>query len=431
MPTVSLVVKNRSAKDGLTPVYLQYMYDHDNRTLIQTNIRIPLNCWNSRHRKVKDNLPDNFEKTNEEINIELATLALRLKKLYTDALKSGVDPTISYIQKHFSLNPGPEKKDMVGIRTKLSSWTIYDHIDDYIKNKKDSVARDTVKDYNALKKHLKGFSSYTRKQVTFNSFDYAFYDEFVNYLYYEAVKPNGEIGLFTNSVGKQIKNLKAFLRERTRVGHIKPIDLSYYKTVTEDVDLIYLERSEIATLYHLDLSMYPDLIATRDWLVLGCLIGLRFSDLSRINPQQVVSGNLRIEQQKTKKPVEIPIYSEVRTILEKYKYTSPISHLNEFNYQIKMIGSLAKINAPIEVIRYRKKQKVVTRKRKHEFICSHTCRRSFCTNEYLSGTSVHLIMKISGHKTEKAFLRYLKMDEKVAAIRLRQEWENRKSLLSA
>ncbi len=96
-----------------------------------------------------------------------------------------------------------------------------------------------------------------------------------------------KIGLYTNTVGKQIKNLKAFLRERARLGYIKPIDLSYYKTVTEDVDLIYLEKSEMAKIYHLDLCAYPYLIPARDWLVLGCMIGLRFSDLSKIHPQQV------------------------------------------------------------------------------------------------------------------------------------------------
>lgn len=432
MPTVSLAVKKRSAKgDGMTPVYLQYMYDHDNRTLIKTDIRIPLSSWDTRHRKVRNNLPEDFEKNHEDINMELAVLTTRLKKLYTDALKVGTDPTIKYIQKHFSLTYDPEKEEKVTKVLKPSSWNIYDHVKDYIENKKKDVAVDTVKDYNSLIKHLKGFAAYSRRQITFTSFDYVFYDEFVNYLYYYAEKPNGDIGLYTNTVGKQIKNLKAFLRERARLGYIKPIDVSYYKTVTEDVDLIYLERAEISKLYHLDLSKHPHLIPARDWLVLGTLIGLRFSDLSKINPQQVVYGNLRVEQQKTKKPVEIPIFGEVEKILEKYKYTSPITQLNEFNYQIKQIGKLAGIDNPIEVIRYRKKQKDITRKPKYEFICSHTCRRSFCTNEYLAGTNPYLIMKISGHKTEKAFLRYLKIDERVAAIKLRQEWENRQSLLSA
>lgn len=181
MPTVSLVVKKRTAKgDGLTPVYFQYLYDHDNRTLIQNNVRIPVFCWDSRYRKVKDNLPKDFEKTSSQINMELATLELRLKQLFTDALAVGVSPTIKYVHKNFSLTEDTVKEQKISKILKPNSWTIYEHIKDYISNKKELVARDTVKDYNSLIKHLKGFSAYSRKQLTFNSFDYLFYDEFVN-----------------------------------------------------------------------------------------------------------------------------------------------------------------------------------------------------------------------------------------------------------
>ena len=41
---------------------------------------------------------------------------------------------------------------------------------------------------------------------------------------------------------------------------------------------------------------------------------------------------------------------------------------------------------------------------------SHTCRRSFCTNEFLDGTSVHLNIATSCHKTEKAFRNYINAD---------------------
>ena len=48
-------------------------------------------------------------------------------------------------------------------------------------------------------------------------------------------------------------------------------------------------------------------------------------------------------------------------------------------------------------------------KPKYQLITSHTCRRSFCTNELLVGTPVALIMKISGHKSLKDFTSVLKL----------------------
>lgn len=43
-------------------------------------------------------------------------------------------------------------------------------------------------------------------------------------------------------------------------------------------------------------------------------------------------------------------------------------------------------------------------KHKYELISSHTCRRSFCTNQFYKGMPTLLIRKISGHKTEAALV---------------------------
>ena len=50
---------------------------------------------------------------------------------------------------------------------------------------------------------------------------------------------------------------------------------------------------------------------------------------------------------------------------------------------------------------------------------SHTCRRSFCTNMYLSGFPVEELMQISGHKSPAAFMRYIKVYNMQAANRLK------------
>lgn len=59
---------------------------------------------------------------------------------------------------------------------------------------------------------------------------------------------------------------------------------------------------------------------------------------------------------------------------------------------------------------------------------SHTCRRSFCTNEFLEGTPTTLIMAISGHKTEKAFRRYIKADQVQKAHMIKSIWDTRPGL---
>jgi predicted metal-dependent RNase len=49
---------------------------------------------------------------------------------------------------------------------------------------------------------------------------------------------------------------------------------------------------------------------------------------------------------------------------------------------------------------------------------SHTASRSFCTNMYLKKMAIQDIMLFSGHKTEKEFLKYIRIrsDERTRHI---------------
>jgi len=42
----------------------------------------------------------------------------------------------------------------------------------------------------------------------------------------------------------------------------------------------------------------------------------------------------------------------------------------------------------------------------------------FCTNTYMANVNVHYIMAISGHKTEKVFLNYVKVEKRFEAIKI-------------
>jgi len=87
------------------------------------------------------------------------------------------------------------------------------------------------------------------------------------------------------------------------------------------------------------------------------------------------------------------------------------------------------INQPVKHS-YRKGKKWFEEiKPKCEWITSHTCRRSFCTNEFLAGTPVELIMKISGHKSTKDFYGYIRITPEQAAQIIKDIWEKRGTML--
>ena len=347
------------------------------------------------------------------------------KNFLAKAIETKIIPNIKYVKDNYDLYLKNKKQSSQNIPDKLI--TIYDHLEDYIRVKRDSVSKDTVKSYRSLIKHLKLYEIFIGNKIHFSSFDYNFYDEFVHFLFHDTTKPNGEKGILTNTVGKEVKTLKAFLRDRMRKGYCANIDLSTYKTLTEDVDNIFLTWDEISFIYRFDLSEHPELIPTRDLLVLGCLLGLRFSDLSRISPKHIQNNELRIRQKKVHSPVQIPILNDAADILKKYNWHSPSVPMYEFNRNLKVLGKKVGLNSDFEVIHYQMGKEIASVYKKYELMSSHICRRSFCTNEYLRNReNIHLIMKISGHRTEKAFLTYLKLDGEIASKEIAEQWKNRK-----
>ncbi|MBI0303331.1 phage integrase SAM-like domain-containing protein [Bacteroides thetaiotaomicron] len=124
--------------------------------------------------------------------------------------------------------------------------------------------------------------------------DLTFYNEFMDYLFHKVVKPNGTVGLLTNSAGKIIRLLKGFVNYQIVKGIIPPIDLKNFKVVEEETDAIYLNEKELAAIYELDLSDDKQLEEIRDVFITGCFTGLRYSDLSTLSPEHIDLDNENI-----------------------------------------------------------------------------------------------------------------------------------------
>ena len=112
-------------------------------------------------------------------------------------------------------------------------------------------------------------------------------------------------GLRLNTVGKTIKQLMIFIKDRIQKKIIPCTDLSSFKGIEEDVDAIYLSWVEFSKIYRLDLNHQPKLIKYRDLFIVGCLTGFRFGDYSTLNPYHLKDGMLHVRQEKTTHPLVV------------------------------------------------------------------------------------------------------------------------------
>lgn len=414
MSKARFYLKQTKKKNIETLILLTFNYKY-NRFRISTEISIKPNHWNSKEKVAKQRR--GYTDEVDDINSKLKDRRNAIEKAYETFIKIGKIPTPSQLKEEYINQLRPE-----AINDKPEFWSIYSK---YIESSQGRVVNDVIKDYKSLEKHLKGYEKNMMVCMDFDLFDFAFYQQFVHYLTYDVIKPNEEKGLATNTVGKQIKNLKAFLNYCFKHNLVERFDLSNFKTITEDTDAIYVTEDEITSIFNKDLSDKPELSESRDLFVLGCQIGLRSKDLFRLAPEMLNNDMIRIKMHKSNKPVVIPLQPLAKEIISKYKGDFPNkNNRNTFNADIKKVGKLAEVNSDIVITQKKGVEKLDKSYKKYELMSSHTCRRSFCTNQYLKGVPTVLLMKISGHKTEKAFLRYIKIDEEMAAKKIMEYWNN-------
>ncbi len=247
-----------------------------------------------------------------------------------------------------------------------------------------------------------------------------FHKEFVHFLSSEYISPASGKSFKPNSVGKHITNLKTFLSNALERKVITNQDfrLKGFKVLKEDVDSIYLNSNEIVALENI--SLQPDSYEekVRDLFVVGCYTGLRISDLKRLSTDHIrVTNNehyIEIEMKKTGKPVTIPITEKLASLLFKYKtnrgnFFTGI-HDQRINDAIKLTAAKLDIFKNEVIINSTEKGMRISRHiPKHQLITNHTAGRSFATNKVLEGYPYSAVMLVTGHKTEKAFLRYVKL----------------------
>ncbi|WP_225321476.1 site-specific integrase [Rhizosphaericola mali] len=426
LPIKLICKKSKVRKDGSAPIFIQYCHSSEKRTLLKTDVSIPPIYWNRKSSKISKDLPIMYGKV-EELETLLRGQFRKAEDLVLKAQHSGQDPIV-FLKAHFHAGEIVETIEPKPVREK----DFFEHIDDYMKSKSKVVKPVTITVIRSMSHHLKCYQEFLKKPITFESIDIQFYEDFVYFLTHKIEMQRRKtpiIGLRINTIGKTIKYLKNFLLDRMRKKIIPFFDVSFLKVINEEVDAIYLGWKEIAKIYHLDLSEHTHLEKYRDLFVVGCLTGFRFSDYSELRPEEIRDGMLHVIQEKTKAIVVVPMRPEIQKILiGKYNMQMPQTTNPEFNRYIKEVAKLAGLDTPIKIVHKKGNQTIAEIRPKYAWVCSHTCRRSFCTNEYLESTPIDLIMAISGHKTEKSFRRYVKATQVQQAMKIKDLWLKRELL---
>lgn len=395
-----------------------------------TNITMLPNLWNKELNRAKESInwanPEIFEisiaatkisaKNNyNAINAEIEAFERTAKDLVITLSKSGNLPTHEKLRFELDKIYKPNKVVNYEDEEKVPK-DFFPFIDFFIKT---AIRKsNTLKSYQTLRNNLYEYQKEKKTSLRFEQIDIDFYNSFMDYLTnpktIKTISGRTETrpGLSKNTIGTRIKVLKTFLSEADSRGLkvSKDYKKAAFKKPNEDTLAIYLNEAELRQIHNkADLPTY--LVSVRDLFIIGCYTGLRFSDLSQLKKENFTSENtIKLTTQKTIQEVVIPIHPIVKEILEKYNYQLPKAISNQkFNKYLKEVGKLAGITDSASMETIKDGFKVTKTVPKCDLITSHTARRSFASNAFLAEMPSISIMKITGHKTESSFMKYIKM----------------------
>ncbi|MES2388784.1 MAG: phage integrase SAM-like domain-containing protein [Bacteroidota bacterium] len=403
------------------PIYLIFRYKKE-KLLYGIGLKCLPQYWNEETYRVRNVIQ---VKDKDKINNLLNELQTVVEREYTELLATKQPVTKAGLKLAL---------DKYMNRAASADNTLFGFIETYIAksatrinpNTGQSINQSTIQKYSVTFETLKRFAAQYSRKVDFNTIDLDFYGDYSEYL-------QQALNLATNTIGKNIQIIKGFLNAATERGINTKLDYksSRFKVVSEESDNVYLTENELQRIYALDLSGNGRLEKVRDLFIVGCWTGLRFSDFTNIKPTNIRGEEIVITQQKTGAKVVIPIHQTVKAIMNKYGGQLPKGIANQkMNEYLKEVMQAAGIDETVSKSITKGGFKRTANYKKYELISTHTARRSFSTNLFKSGFPAISIMKITGHKTEKAFLKYIKITQQENADLLKMHWQ-KTSMLKA
>lgn len=336
------------------------------------------------------------------INRRLAEMVERANRLHEGFVRGGHFPTPQQFAAQIVQGENSEVTQNV-------FWMRYEEYLEFLKNT--GVSKPFLRNQIAAQDIFKRFERSTKTSLDFPEIGRTMAAKFIKWLSMQPRKVNRPGQDIEKTAMYHLRALKQFANHALAEGWTMSMAHKQVKLLFRRKQAFpaTLTVEQIETLDRFDFASLPSATErryaiTRDWFLFATQTALRFSDwdMEKFQIVSVPGGkNLRFVQQKTVNPLEIPLTDLALRILERNggalpKKMSSCATWMHITAICKMVGIPG------------------------EHITSHTARRTFCTLQEKAGVPRQIIMRVSGHLTEKEYLKYLGVSFEYNAQMLRK-----------
>lgn len=290
-------------------------------------------------------------------------------------------------------------------------------------------ALNTIKDNRQSQNTINSF----RDNIELADCTFKLFDEFTDFLRFD--KDYG-----VSNLNRKIRFLKTILKEAKRkypnevpddFRDLEPLrETKAEKNKKEGLYKVTFTNEELTAINNLDLKK-DSLINARKWLTIGVNTAVRVSDLLNLTLNEfdfdIKNSPLKKQQQKTQSFAHIPILPPVQEVLKDFPHKISSQKFDKYLKEICELAGMTNIVKSSKSVKTTKGWRVkVVEDKKYTFCSSHMFRRSFIT-KYFGKLPNQEIMKVSGHQSEREFLRYVqevKMNHQIWFDMYEKEKEN-------
>lgn len=413
MATVKFSIRGKK-----NSIILSLSVNKKTRLRISTGLSTDSDTWKQANQK-RGGTPDS-----QKLRTNLKNLAEQV----INALNNEPNPSIEWLQAQIN--------EFRGIVIETDENSLLNNIQSYIdylptkkmRSGKIGATYSSIQKYKSLKSKIEQYETYSNKKYVVVDVCPDWIKQFEKWM----LKTDK---LNPNTTGRYIKFLKTVCLYAGSNDIETSKHLTSIKGYSESRNPVFLTFDELVLIEEKTFEREA-LNNAKDWLIIGCYIGQRVSDLLKLTNKNLTTisgmGMISLKQQKTGKNVMIPIHHVVKEILDRNSgFPYKISD-QRFNEYIKDVCKQAGITEPTKGGKMiRDKVTKATRKHfgifpKYELISSHVCRRSFASNFY-GDIPTSILKDITAHSTEAQFLKYIGKSQSDSALQLAEYWSKQQA----
>ncbi len=365
--------------------------------------------WSEVKQRVKPNIKTDRYNLHKEYNSFLDKSESAAKEIFHKYALSNKKLTYEIFQKEWNLSNYNNQP----------STNFITEYDRYIEISKPIRAKRTIMGHTTTLNFIKDFEIENKLELTLENFDIQVFESFRNYSFTKKQITDN----YFNTITSKIKAFMTWAYDREIHQNLA---YKKFKAPERQKDIICLYNDELFKLYNHQFKS-KKLEKVKDVYCFGCFTGLRYSDIIDLKKEHLINGEIQKTIIKTREFSRIPLNRFAQEIIDKYlDYPFgllPTISEPKFNEYIKVACKEAKIDSPVNITRYSGGKVHNFTKPKYDLITSHTARKTFTTNSLIRGMNETIVKKITGHKKDENFRRYVKLADDLVKQASNDAWD--------